>query len=58
MKHLRNLIGSAMAATGKFEEHCATLAETINGLYKAELVHCRAPLKAKWAGESATLEWV
>lgn len=34
------------------------LAETINGLYKAELIHRRAPWKTKEALELATLQWV
>ncbi len=34
------------------------LAETINGLYKAELIHRRAPWKTREAVEIATLEWV
>jgi transposase InsO family protein len=34
------------------------LAETINGLYKAELIHRRAPWKKREAVELATLEWV
>jgi transposase InsO family protein len=34
------------------------LAETINGLYKAELIHRRAPWRTKAAVELATLEWV
>ena len=34
------------------------LAETINGLYWAELIHRRAPWKTKEAVELATLEWV
>jgi len=34
------------------------LAETINGLYKTELIHRRAPWKSKEAVELATLEWV
>jgi transposase InsO family protein len=34
------------------------LAETINGLYKAELIHRRAPWKSREAVEIATLEWV
>ena len=34
------------------------LAETINGLYKAELVHRRGPWKSREAVELATLEWV
>jgi transposase InsO family protein len=34
------------------------LAETINGLYKAELIHRRAPWKSKESVELATLQWV
>ncbi|WP_417277043.1 IS3 family transposase [Castellaniella sp.] len=34
------------------------LAETINGLYKTELIHRRAPWKTKADVELATLEWV
>lgn len=34
------------------------LAETINGLYKTELTHKRAPWKTREAVELATLEWV
>jgi putative transposase len=34
------------------------LAETINGLYKAELIHRRGPWKTREALELATLEWV
>ena len=34
------------------------LAETINGLYKAELIHRRGPWKTKESLELATLEWV
>jgi putative transposase len=34
------------------------LAETINGLYKAEVIHRRGPWKTKDAVEMATLEWV
>jgi len=34
------------------------LAETINGLYKAELIHRRAPWKNRQSLELATLEWV
>lgn len=34
------------------------LAETINGLYNAELIHRRAPWKTKESLELATLEWV
>ena len=34
------------------------LAETINGLYKAEVVHRRSPWKSRESVELATLEWV
>ncbi len=34
------------------------LAETINGLYKTELIYQRAPWKTREAVEIATLEWV
>ncbi len=34
------------------------LAETINGLYKAEVIHRRGPWKTREAVELATLEWV
>ena len=34
------------------------LAETINGLYKAEVVHRRGPWRTFEAVEFATLEWV
>ena len=34
------------------------LAETINGLYKAELIHRRAPWKTKESLELVTLQWV
>ena len=34
------------------------LAETINGLYKTELIHKRGPWKNVDAVEYATLEWV
>lgn len=34
------------------------LAETINGLYRAEVIHRRGPLRSYEAVEFATLEWV
>jgi len=34
------------------------LAETVNGLYKAEVIHRRGPWKTKASVELATLEWV
>jgi putative transposase len=40
------------------DSYANALAETINGLYKAELIHRRAPWKTKESLELATLEWV
>lgn len=34
------------------------LAETINGLFKAEVIHRRGPWRSSEAVEYATLEWV
>lgn len=42
----------------KGESYDNALAETINGLYKAEIIHRRGPWKSKKAVELATLEWV
>ncbi|MFI8614294.1 IS3 family transposase [Acidovorax sp. NPDC077693] len=42
----------------KGDSYDNALAETINGLYKAELIHRRAPWKTKEAVEFATLEWI
>jgi putative transposase len=42
----------------KGDSYDNALAETINGLYKAELIHRRVPWKTKEAVELATLEWV
>lgn len=42
----------------KGDSYDNALAETINGLYNAELIHRRAPWKSKEAVELATLEWV
>ena len=42
----------------KGDSYDNALAETINGLYKAELIHRRGPWKTKAAVELATLEWV
>jgi len=42
----------------KGDSYDNALAETINGVYKAELIHRRAPWKTKEAVELATLEWV
>lgn len=42
----------------KGDSYDNALAETINGLYKAELIHRSAPWKTIEAMELATLEWV
>ena len=45
-----------MGSTG--DSYDNALAETINGLYKTELIHRWAPWKTKEGVELATLEWV
>jgi len=40
------------------DSYATALAETINGLYKAEVVHRRGPWRSFEAVEFATLEWV
>lgn len=40
------------------DSHDNALAETINGLYKAEVIHRRGPWRSFEAVEFATLEWV
>jgi transposase InsO family protein len=42
----------------KGDSYDNALAETINGLYKAELIHRQAPWKTRQAVELATLQWV
>ena len=42
----------------KGDSYDNALAETINGLYKAELIHRRAPWRTKESVELATLQWV
>ena len=49
-------IKPSVGSTG--DSYDNALAETINGLYKAELIHRRAPWKTREAVEIATLEWV
>ena len=50
--------GIAPSVGSKGDSYDNALAETINGLYKAELIHRRAPWKTKESLEIATLEWV
>lgn len=47
-----------IGANSRGDSYDNALAETINGLYKAELIHRRAPWKTKESLELATLEWV
>ena len=42
----------------KGDSYDNALAENINGLYRPEMIHRRAPWKTKEAVELATLEWV
>ena len=49
-------IEPSVGSTG--DSYDNALAETINGLYKAELIHRRAPWKTLEALELTTLEWV
>ena len=49
-------IKPSVGSTG--DSYDNSLAETINGLYNAELIHRRAPWKTREAVELATLEWV
>ena len=44
--------------SSKGDSYDNALAETINGLYKAEVIHRRGPWKTTEAVEIATLEWV
>ena len=47
---------SLVGSVGNFYDNA--LAETINGLYKAEVIHRRGPWRNFEAVEFATLEWV
>jgi putative transposase len=49
-------IKPSVGSTG--DSYDNALAETINGLYKAEIIHRRGPWKTREAVELATLEWV
>ncbi len=49
-------IEPSVGSTG--DSYDNALAETINGLYKAEMIHRRGPWKTRQAVELATLEWV
>src|SRR5690349_86921 len=45
-------------SVGSVGDSYDALAETINGLYKAEVIHRRGPWRSFEAVEFATLEWV
>ena len=49
-------IEPSVGSTG--DSYDNALAETINGLYKAEIIHRRGPWKTRESVELATLEWV
>ena len=49
-------IEPSVGSTG--DSYDNALAETINGLFKAEIIHRRRPWKTREAVELATLEWV
>jgi transposase InsO family protein len=50
--------GAVTSVGSRGDSYDNALAETINGLYKAELIHRSAPWKSREAVEFATLEWV
>jgi transposase InsO family protein len=51
-------LGKKPSVGTKGDSYDNALAEINNGLYKAEMIHRRAPWKTKEAVELATLEWV
>ena len=50
--------GIEPSAGSRGDSYDNALAESVNGLYKAELIHRRTPWKTRAAVELATLEWV
>jgi transposase InsO family protein len=52
------LAGIAPSVGSKGDSYDNAIAETINGLYKAEVIHRRGPWKTRESVELATLEWV
>ncbi len=50
--------GISPSVGSKGDSYDNALAETINGLYKAEIIHHRGPWKSREAVELATLSWV
>lgn len=53
-----NEAGVETSVGSKGDSYYNALAESINGLYKAEMFHRRAPWKTKESVETATLESV
>jgi transposase InsO family protein len=51
-------VGIAPSVGSRGDSYDNALAETINGLYKAELIHRRGPWKTRESVELATLQWV
>ena len=49
-------VGTSVGSRG--DSYDNALAETINGLYKAEVIHRRGPWKSRQSLELATLAWV
>ncbi len=52
------MAGIEPSVGSKGDSYDNALAETINGLYKTEIIHRRGPWKTRQAVEIATLEWV
>ncbi len=50
--------GIKPTVVSKGDSYDNAVAETINGLYKAELTHSRGPWKNRQSVELATLQWV
>lgn len=50
--------GISPSVGSKGDSYDNALAETINGLYKAEIIHHRGPWKSREAVEMVTLSWV
>lgn len=60
IRYTERLAGAGIEPSvgSKGDSYDNALAETINSLYKTELIHKRAPWKTREAVELATLEWV
>jgi len=60
MRYSERLAGAgiepSVGSTGHSDDNA--LAETINGLFQAEIIHRRGPWKTRDAVERATLQWV